>query len=687
MQQEPKLTAVLSNDQKMLESARNGGDVYSSVAAVAFNTTYENCLEFFPEGTPIRHNDKHEWEICDKSVCEKLADGKTDTNYAGKNRRTQAKSIVLGITYGRGIASIAQQLGTTNEEAQKVYDTVIATFVGLQDLKDESDRMAKEKGYVTTIWGRKRRLPDMQLPPYSIKFSKNYSTATGIYEVPENLLRLYNDKLSKCKGKYDVKKVIAEAKLDNIDIKSNQTYIARATRQCVNSRVQGCLDGKTKIFVEGRGFCNLEDCVDQHIKLWDGHKYTNGDVVYSGKKQKCIITLGTGEQIICSPDHKFLTVNTRHNYLFKKCSELKPGHRLPCIDPVPVVQNKLPKFPWKPESIHPGNFKDYSFSYIEDDFSCGQILGRLASDGSFGVRKTRGGSGCSWLQAEHEFELNDKIMNILKPFNPKLKVGEVRKNRNQRMSHINVGSGQLAYEAEVLDIKHQIHPALYANTELLRGFISGFFDGDGTCNEGASLRFGSQYDFKPLVRDMQKVLAFFGIRSHCHFRPYDHTLAIRKADVKLFGERISFMNSKKQHNAEITETVKDEHVFGKCVTVKSIEITDEYIDMYDVLDTDDGYFAADGFVVHNSAADMTKLAMCKIAHDEELKRLGFRMLIQVHDEIIGECPIENAEAASKRFAYVMSHAADEKISIPFSSDVVIEKHWNGGDLGDGEFKI
>ena len=327
MQQEPKLTAVLSNDQKMLESARNGGDVYSSVAAVAFNTTYENCLEFFPEGTPIRHNDKHEWEICDKSVCEKLADGKTDTNYAGKNRRTQAKSIVLGITYGRGIASIAQQLGTTNEEAQKVYDTVIATFVGLQDLKDESDRMAKEKGYVTTIWGRKRRLPDMQLPPYSIKFSKNYSTATGIYEVPENLLRLYNDKLSKCKGKYDVKKVIAEAKLDNIDIKSNQTYIARATRQCVNSRVQG------------------------------------------------------------------------------------------------------------------------------------------------------------------------------------------------------------------------------------------------------------------------------------------------------------------------------------------------------------------------SAADMTKLAMCKIAHDEELKRLGFRMLIQVHDEIIGECPIENAEVASKRFAYVMSHAADEKISIPFSSDVVIEKHWNGGDLGDGEFKI
>ena len=96
MQQEPKLTAVLSKDEKMLQSARSGGDVYSSVAAIAFNTTYENCLEFFPEGTPIRKNSSGKWEICDASAAEKLADGKTDTNYDGKNRRTQAKSIVLG---------------------------------------------------------------------------------------------------------------------------------------------------------------------------------------------------------------------------------------------------------------------------------------------------------------------------------------------------------------------------------------------------------------------------------------------------------------------------------------------------------------------------------------------------------------------------------------------------------------
>lgn len=246
-QQEPKLTAVLSNDKKMMQSAMSGGDVYSSVAAIAFNTTYENCLEFFPEGTPIRHNDKHEWEICDESVCEKHADGHSDTNYAGKNRRTQAKSIVLGITYGRGIASIAKQLNTTKEEAQKIYDSVIATFVGLQELKDESDNMAKTKGFVTTIWGRKRRLPDMQLPNFSFSYSQEYINATGITEVPQQAIDYYKRLLSNSRSKYQTRDIIAQAKADHIIIKNNQAFIARATRQCVNARVQGSAADMTKL--------------------------------------------------------------------------------------------------------------------------------------------------------------------------------------------------------------------------------------------------------------------------------------------------------------------------------------------------------------------------------------------------------------------------------------------------------
>lgn len=93
--QEPKILAQCCNDESMLNVFRAGKDLYAQIAALSFHTTYENCLEFFPKGTPIRKVNGV-WQICDKSECDKLADGTTDTSKAGKARRSQAKSVLLG---------------------------------------------------------------------------------------------------------------------------------------------------------------------------------------------------------------------------------------------------------------------------------------------------------------------------------------------------------------------------------------------------------------------------------------------------------------------------------------------------------------------------------------------------------------------------------------------------------------
>lgn len=68
-QQEPMVTAHLSKDRKMKEAFINGKDIYATIAALAFHKPYEECKEFREDGT---------------------------VNPAGKERRTQAKSIVLG---------------------------------------------------------------------------------------------------------------------------------------------------------------------------------------------------------------------------------------------------------------------------------------------------------------------------------------------------------------------------------------------------------------------------------------------------------------------------------------------------------------------------------------------------------------------------------------------------------------
>lgn len=71
---------------------------------------------------------------------------------------------------------------------------------------------------------------------------------------------------------------------------------------------------------------------------------------------------------------------------------------------------------------------------------------------------------------------------------------------------------------------------------------------------------------------------------------------------------------------------------------------------------------------------MTKKAMIAISKDKEINDLGFHILIGVHDELIGECPKENAEKVADRLSYLMKSAVPE-LSVPFKCDAEIEEHW------------
>ena len=206
----------------------HGKDIYSTIASLAFHKSYEDCLEFRPDGT---------------------------TNSAGKERRTQAKSIVLGILYGRQIPSIADQLGVSNNEAQDIYDAVLRAFPQLAQFIDKSQKMAKKEGYVTTAWGRRRHLPDMQLDEYEftlagdnpVGFDPLNFNAEISNEVPDNLKKEYTKKLKKAFGWQKKNQIIQEARSRGIKIKDNSGFIAQAERQCVNARVQGSAADMVKL--------------------------------------------------------------------------------------------------------------------------------------------------------------------------------------------------------------------------------------------------------------------------------------------------------------------------------------------------------------------------------------------------------------------------------------------------------
>ena len=225
-QQEPRVMTAMCQDPMMIEAYKNGKDLYASIASLAFNKPYEECLEFRPDGT---------------------------TNKEGKERRSSAKSILLGILYGRGINSVAEQLHTTKRKAQEIQDKVFKGFPAIKQFEEDTIYMAEQYGFVTTFWGRKRRLPDMQLPEFEFKWKPGYGdedplafdTEITETEVPEDIKRAYIAKMRK--NPFKKKGIYEEAANEGIIITDNGGKIADATRQCVNSRIQGSAADMSKI--------------------------------------------------------------------------------------------------------------------------------------------------------------------------------------------------------------------------------------------------------------------------------------------------------------------------------------------------------------------------------------------------------------------------------------------------------
>lgn len=136
---EPRVLSYVSGDEAMQEAYREGKDLYAIMGSKVYGVPYEDCREFYPDGT---------------------------VNAEGKHRRTTMKSVLLGIMYERGAKAIGEQFDKSAEWAQKLIDDFYKSFPKIQQLRLKVEKMAEEYGYVTTIQGRKRRLPEMQLPDH-----------------------------------------------------------------------------------------------------------------------------------------------------------------------------------------------------------------------------------------------------------------------------------------------------------------------------------------------------------------------------------------------------------------------------------------------------------------------------------------------------------------------------------------
>jgi len=78
-----------------------------------------------------------------------------------RDERTKSKRANFGIIYGITVFGLAERLDIPRDEAKMLIDGYFATFPQVHDYMERSKQVAREKGYVTTLFGRRRYLPDI----------------------------------------------------------------------------------------------------------------------------------------------------------------------------------------------------------------------------------------------------------------------------------------------------------------------------------------------------------------------------------------------------------------------------------------------------------------------------------------------------------------------------------------------
>lgn len=223
-QQEPRLLASCADDESMLNAYRNKKDLYATIASEINHNDYWDNMEHHEDGSDYPE---------------------------GKKRRSAAKSCLLGILYGMGSASLAERIGSTTAEAQKIIDDFYKGFPKVKKWIDKSKEDCKKYGYVEDLWGRRRRLSNINLPAYEVKSGTNdnfvFYCTNRVKNPKQSRANTYIKLLSEAKRKSQVSEIISKASKDGIYITENTGKIALAERQSVNARIQGGAATITKI--------------------------------------------------------------------------------------------------------------------------------------------------------------------------------------------------------------------------------------------------------------------------------------------------------------------------------------------------------------------------------------------------------------------------------------------------------
>lgn len=119
---ELRVLAHMSEDQTLIDAYRENADIHRTTAALVFHTPYEDVTEL---------------------------------------QRRNAKAVNFGIVYGISGFGLSRDLNISKKQAEAYINDYFETYPGVKQFMDELVAKGKSKGYVTSLFGRRRPIPEL----------------------------------------------------------------------------------------------------------------------------------------------------------------------------------------------------------------------------------------------------------------------------------------------------------------------------------------------------------------------------------------------------------------------------------------------------------------------------------------------------------------------------------------------
>lgn len=169
---ELRVLAHISNDERMIAAFNADEDIHRRTASEVFNVDFESVTG---------------------------------------EQRSAAKAVNFGIVYGISDFGLAKNLGISRKDAKMYIDMYLERYADIHRYMNESIEMGKKKGYVSTLLGRRRDLPEINSSNYNVRsFGERVAMNMPIQGTAADIIKLAMVKVDEAlkKGGYKAKLVL-----------------------------------------------------------------------------------------------------------------------------------------------------------------------------------------------------------------------------------------------------------------------------------------------------------------------------------------------------------------------------------------------------------------------------------------------------------------------------------------------